>query len=178
MNTVSQSDYHLAVVDRATVPGITVQLEERCGQWRVPAAPGSGRRHKAGTDQPMGQEICNPHRVVHVGLATWHRLDALCIRDKVSSKSSSSRCHTGFQYTPVASIAICFTSHPVSQAFSSSNEHVVVSKVFTSLCTGSLTQRMHATTERRSFIVVPGRGKSSDPTRDCHHRDTPASDSR
>ena len=90
----------------------------------------------------MGQEICNPHRVVHVGLATWHRLDALCIRDKVSSKSSSSRCHTGFQYTPVASIAICFTSHPVSQAFSSSNEHVVVSKVFTSLCTGSLTQRM------------------------------------
>ena len=64
-----------------------------------------------------------------------------------SSKWPSSTCHTGFQYTPVASIATCSTPKDSSQSASSSRPDVVVAKVRTS-CNGapSPAMRTQATT--------------------------------
>ena len=47
----------------------------------------------------------------------------------VNDDSSSRMCHTGFQYTPVASIATCVQPASVSQAASSSRPAVVVATV-------------------------------------------------
>ena len=69
-----------------------------------------------------------------------------CLRDISVRWSPSSRCHTGFQYTPVASIATCVTPCALKNSLSSSSAEVVVAKVFTSSCTGSDTQRIRATT--------------------------------
>jgi hypothetical protein len=49
-----------------------------------------------------------------------------------SSNSASSTCHTGFQYTPVASIATCVQPCSASQSASLSGSAVVVPKLRTS----------------------------------------------
>jgi len=49
-----------------------------------------------------------------------------------NSNSASSTCHTGFQYTPVASIATWVQSCSASQSPSASNSVVVVPKLRTS----------------------------------------------
>ena len=62
-----------------------------------------------------------------------------------SSNSSSSTCQTGFQYTPVASIATCVQPCSASQSASASNSVVVLPKLRTSWCMGGETQRTQAT---------------------------------
>ncbi|MDT4883063.1 hypothetical protein FQZ97_1190730 [compost metagenome] len=64
-----------------------------------------------------------------------------------SSKWPSSTCHTGFQYTPVASMATTSTWKESSQSHKLSRAEVVVAKVRTS-CNGgpSPAMRTHATT--------------------------------
>jgi len=64
-----------------------------------------------------------------------------------NSKWPSSTCHTGFQYTPVASIATCSTPKDSSQSARASSPEVVVSKVRT-CCNGapSRAMRTQATT--------------------------------
>src|SRR5258708_35681992 len=63
-----------------------------------------------------------------------------------NSKSSSKICHTGFQYTPVASIATCVQLQELSHSAKLNNPLVVVRKLRTSCCTGVDTQRTQATT--------------------------------
>ena len=54
-------------------------------------------------------------------------------------------CHTGFQYTPVASIATWVHWCSPSQSARASNPVVVVPKLRTSWCIGGETQRTQAT---------------------------------
>ena len=54
-------------------------------------------------------------------------------------------CHTGFQYTPVASIATCVQPCSPSQSANASNCAVVVPKLRTSWCIGGETHRTQAT---------------------------------
>jgi hypothetical protein len=54
---------------------------------------------------------------------------------KTSSTASSNTCHTGFQYTPVASIATWVTASAASQSPKASNAVVVVANRRTSVRT-------------------------------------------
>ena len=71
-------------------------------------------------------------------------------QDRDMNDSSSSRtCHTGFQYTPVASIATCVQPASVSQAASSSRPAVVVANSRCSVVTfRPAAMRTHAFTHR------------------------------
>src|SRR5450432_44132 len=54
------------------------------------------RRHEARADEPMRQQVSDPHRVVHVGLPAGTL--RMCIAfTSTSSKKFSSTCQTGFQ---------------------------------------------------------------------------------
>ena len=67
----------------------------------------------------------------------------------VNDSSSSRTCHTGFQYTPVASIATCVQPASVSQAASSSRPAVVVANSRCSVVTfRPAAMRTHAFTHR------------------------------
>ena len=67
----------------------------------------------------------------------------------VNEASSSRTCHTGFQYTPVASIATCVQPASVSQAASSSRPAVVVANSRCSVVTfRPAAMRAHAFTHR------------------------------
>jgi len=55
-------------------------------------------------------------------------------------------CHTGFQYTPVASMATWVTASSESQADKSINPRVVLEKVFTVVLTWPSIWRTQATT--------------------------------
>ena len=67
----------------------------------------------------------------------------------VNDASSSRTCHTGFQYTPVASIATCVQPASVSQAASASRPAVVVANSRCSVVTfRPAAMRAHAFTHR------------------------------
>jgi len=57
---------------------------------------------------------------------------------------SSSRCQTGFQYTPVASIATCVQPCAVSQSDRASTAVVVVPTAATTCSVSPLARAMHA----------------------------------
>jgi hypothetical protein len=62
----------------------------------------------------------------------WPGTFLMCIAlASTSANASSSTCQTGFQYTPVASIATCVTPASAGQSASASNCLVVVPKVAT-----------------------------------------------
>jgi hypothetical protein len=106
------------------------------------------RRHEAAADQAMGQEVCDPGRVLHIGLATGHVLDVRRVRQN-QLELRFQNVQTGFQYAPVASIATCVHPCDSSHDDSSSRPVVVVSNVRTSSVTLlSSTMRAHATTVR------------------------------
>jgi hypothetical protein len=64
-----------------------------------------------------------------------------------STNDSSSTCHTGFPYTPVASIATCVTRPSASQSASARSCLVVVPNVATACSAfGPSWMRRHATT--------------------------------
>ena len=74
----------------------------------------------------------------------------------VNEASSSRTCHTGFQYTPVASIATCVQPASVSQAASSSRPAVVVANSRCSVVTfRPAAMRAHAFTHRE-WTSSPG----------------------
>ena len=67
----------------------------------------------------------------------------------VNDSSSSRMCHTGFQYTPVASIATCVQPVSVNHAASSSRPAVVVANSRCSVVTvRPAATRTHAFTHR------------------------------
>src|SRR5689334_25292550 len=65
-----------------------------------------------------------------------------------SSSPSDSTCHTGFQYTPVASIATCVQPFSESQSDNANKPEVVVANVLTSVTSlFSVASRTEATTD-------------------------------
>src|SRR6478609_11940708 len=87
--------------------------------------------HEAGADQAgvgrSASHVASLTSVLRPG--TFFTCAALA---KISSKWPSSTCHTGFQYTPVASMATCATPKESSQSARLSRPEVVVAKVRTS----------------------------------------------
>jgi acetyl-CoA acetyltransferase len=77
----------------------------------------------------------------------------------VSSKSSSRMCHTGCQYTPVASIATCVTRYAASQSRSATNPATVVEN------SASCGSRRSAASGTRTHAVTCALCTSSAPTR-------------
>ena len=95
------------------------------GPRQVPQFLNRGRRHEAAPNQPVRQQVRDPGRIVPVALAA--RTFRICWALASTSVNDSSRmCHTGFQYTPVASIATCVQPASVRHAASSSRPAVVV----------------------------------------------------
>ena len=76
----------------------------------------------------MAQQVGDPLAVPHVGLAAGHRLDVPRI-DQQQRELSSSRFQSGFQYTPVLSIATWVQPAASSQSASASRSAVIVPKV-------------------------------------------------
>jgi hypothetical protein len=75
---------------------------------------------------------------------TWRRCVAFT---NTNSKSVARTCHTGFQYTPVDSIATCVHADAVSQSAKASKPFVGVANVCTWVSAGpAAANRTHATT--------------------------------
>jgi hypothetical protein len=101
---------------RLAVAGQVAELADRLG------------RHEAGSQQPVLEQLAQPVRIGHIGLAPRHVLDLAGVAEQ-QLEVASSKYQTGFQQTPVASIATCVTPRPRSQSRSASRSAVIVVKL-------------------------------------------------
>jgi hypothetical protein len=79
----------------------------------------------------MRQQLGQPGRIVHVGLATGHVFDMRGVGQHQPEATPASTCQTGFQYTPVASAATCVQPLASSHSANSISRAVVVSNLRT-----------------------------------------------
>src|ERR1700736_2839593 len=84
-------------------------------------------RHEARLNQPAGQKVGNPHRIVQVGLAARNVLDVRRIGDDQGEVSFAQ--NLPHRQTPVASIATWLQRHSSNHANKARKPSVVVSNV-------------------------------------------------
>jgi hypothetical protein len=89
------------------------------------------RRNEAAADQAMGQEIRDPHGVVHVALAARDVADVGGVSEHQGKAPLEHVPDRLPIHTPVDSIATCVQPCSVSQSRSFSSPWVVVSNVST-----------------------------------------------
>jgi hypothetical protein len=92
----------------------------------IPQLPDGRRGHEAASQQPMLEQLRQPGGIGHVGLAAGQDLDLTGVDQHERQPRSSSTCHTGFQYWPVASITTWVTASVASQSASASSPDVKV----------------------------------------------------